>query len=86
MRSPLGMCCVVTLVACRRNEGSCLEIYVFQKATTGADARLWTDESGVLVAAPLAIVAVVIARAQWSMHRMPPSATAAGAAARHVAA
>jgi uncharacterized protein len=45
---------------------------VFDRATTGAAALLWTGESGLLVAAALVLVAVVGTRGRWPLLRMVP--------------
>jgi membrane protease YdiL (CAAX protease family) len=51
---------------------------VFDRATTGADALLWTGESGILVAASLVVVAVISSRQSWPMLRTPDPASRIG--------
>jgi uncharacterized protein len=48
---------------------------VFDPATTGVRAKLWTGESGVLVSLTLVVVAILLARRPWTMLRQPLSRT-----------
>ena len=45
---------------------------VFDRATSGAWALIWTGESGILVAAVLALLAVLSSRAHWPIMLAPP--------------
>ena len=45
---------------------------VFDRATTGPAALLWTGESGLLTLVVLVVIALIVARRPWRMLRQPP--------------
>jgi membrane protease YdiL (CAAX protease family) len=45
----------------------------FDHSTAGPDARLWTGESGLLTAATMVGLAVLLSRRHWPVLRTPPS-------------
>jgi len=50
----------------------------FDPATSGAGAKLWTGESGVLVSLTLVATALLLARRPWTMLRQPLSRSRGG--------
>jgi CAAX protease family protein len=49
----------------------------FDRSTTGPNALLWTGESGLLTAATLAVLALLVSRKHWPVLRTPPRPIAA---------
>jgi membrane protease YdiL (CAAX protease family) len=45
---------------------------VFDRATTGSAALVWTGESGILTLLTLVVVALIVSRRPWRMLRQPP--------------
>ena len=45
---------------------------VFDRATSGPAALVWTGESGILTLSVLVVVALIVARRPWALLRQPP--------------
>src|SRR5262249_18813987 len=43
----------------------------FDRASTGAGAKLWIGESGILVALTTVVAAIIFSRGRWTIRRMP---------------